>query len=123
MIGSSAAPASIYAVELRTANWREMVDWYCKVLSARCLVRASDEGYALLDVGGVKLALLERRPGEPRSSRWSLAIEVDDLTPYLAALETAGTRVAAPTTDAEGIVSVRCCDPDGNRLRLFVWPA
>jgi hypothetical protein len=74
-----------YAVELRTARWAELVAWYRDALGLRVLVRAAEDGYALL-------AAATAAPTEPR-------------------------------THAEGYREFTVTDPDGNRLRLFSWPA
>src|SRR5262245_5346219 len=69
----------LYCIELRTANWEASVEWYRNILGLRVLVRVTDDGYALLDAGETRLALLAReQPGEP-SRRISLAFEVPDL--------------------------------------------
>lgn len=119
----STSPAGrLYALELRTERFDELLRWYRSVLSARCLVRVAEDGYALLDLGGLRLALLRRDAPGPPSQRWSLAIETDDLPACAQALEQAGTPFRH-LVDAEQIASIECRDPDGNRLRIFCWPA
>ena len=54
----------LYCLELGTANWQASVDWYRTVLGLRVLVRVVDDGYALLEAGDTRLALLAREnPG------------------------------------------------------------
>ncbi len=113
---------SLYTVELRTTRWAEMVEWYRTVLGLRVLVRVVDEGYALIEAGETRLALIGRENvGEP-SARWSLGFEVFDLEQAAARLEAAGSRHSQPRRHAEGFQEVVTSDPDGNSIRLFAWP-
>ena len=70
---------SLYCVELRTENWHALVDWYREVLGLRVLVRVMDDGYALLEAGETRLALLKRPSTGEASRRISLAFEVSDV--------------------------------------------
>lgn len=112
----------LFSVELRTAQWEELVEWYRGVLGLRVLVRVVDDGYALFEAGDTRLALL-RRPaaGEP-SGRWSLGFEVVDLDEIHARLVASGTQTGTPEVHAEGFRELVARDPDGNRIRLFAWP-
>jgi len=114
---------SLFSVEVRTTRWAELVEWYRHVLGLRVLVRVVDDGYALLSAGDTRLAILARAATAPPSPRWSLGFEVDDLEAARARLVAAGTTVAAPQTHVEGFRELRAVDPDGNRIRLFSWPA
>src|SRR5689334_9518822 len=69
----------LYCVELRTAQWAEMVRWYRETLGLKVLVRVVDDGYALLEAGDTRIALIERASPGPLSARWSLGFEVADL--------------------------------------------
>ena len=112
----------LYCVELRTSKWDEMVEWYREVLGLRVLVRVIDDGYALLEAGETRLALLSREsPGEP-SRRISLAFEVSDVRNICARLRALGSPVSHPQRDLEGLREANTTDPDGNRIRLFSWP-
>lgn len=122
-----AAPAvpsrrpSLFSVELRTARWSELVEWYRTALGLRVLVRVVDEGYALLDAGDTRLAILDRPLAAAASARWSLGFEVDDLDAARARLSATGAAVADPVDHAEGFREILVDDPDGNRVRLFSW--
>jgi predicted enzyme related to lactoylglutathione lyase len=112
----------LYCVELRTSKWAELVDWYRDVLGLRVLVRVMDDGYALLEAGDTRLALLQRAsPGEA-SRRISLAFEVSDVRQICARLVATGSQVTHPKRDPEGLREANTVDPDGNRVRLFCWP-
>ncbi len=114
---------SLFSVELRTARWAELVEWYRNVLGLRVLVRVVDDGYALFEAGDTRLAILNRpTPGEP-SQRWSLGFEVIDLDVVHARLAESNADVTAPKIHAEGFRELITADPDGNRIRLFSWPA
>jgi catechol 2,3-dioxygenase-like lactoylglutathione lyase family enzyme len=114
---------SLFSVELRTARWAELVEWYRNVLGLRVLVRVVDDGYALFEAGDTRLAILSRpAPGEP-SYRWSLGFEVVDLDAVHARLAASNADVAPPKIHAEGFRELITADPDGNRIRLFSWPA
>ncbi len=115
-------PPSLFSVELRTARFGELVEWYRGVLGLRVLVRVVDDGYALLDAGETRLAILERpSAGEP-SGRWSLGFEVEDLDAAHARLAAAAADIPLPRLHAEGFRELVVKDPDGNRIRLFSWP-
>jgi catechol 2,3-dioxygenase-like lactoylglutathione lyase family enzyme len=116
------ARPGLYCVELRTANWATLVEWYRTVLGLRVLVRVVDDGYALLEAGETRIALLTRESAGEASRRISLAFEVDDVPKMCARLEQAGAPLSHPHTDPEGLREVTTADPDGNRIRLFSWP-
>jgi predicted enzyme related to lactoylglutathione lyase len=112
----------LFSVELRTARWEQLVEWYRSVLGLRVLVRVVDDGYALFEAGDTRLAILSRpAPGEA-SGRWSLGFEVDDLDAIHARLRQASADVASPKVHNEGFRELVTHDPDGNTLRIFSWP-
>jgi len=112
----------LYCIELRTSHWEASVEWYRNVLGLRVLVRVTDDGYALLDAGETRLALLAREAPGDASRRISLAFEVPDLHAVSERLKRQGSTFTAPRSDAEGMREINTVDPDGNRLRLFSWP-
>lgn len=114
---------ALFAVELRTTAWADLVAWYRDVLGLRLLVRHVDDGYALFAAGGTRLTLLARPAAGPPSDRWSLALEVTDLDAAHAALTARAVPAAAPAEHPEGYREFVVTDPDGNRIRLFSWPA
>ncbi len=111
--------AELYAIELRTVHWEEMLAWYREKLGLRTLIRIPDERYALLEAGGARLALIGRDAPDEASGRWSLALECTDLEAALRTVAPAGTRILR---NAEGYQELLVHDPDGNRVRLFAWP-
>lgn len=112
----------LYCVELRTTDWHALVEWYRHVLGLRVLVRMVDDGYALLEAGDNRLALLARETSGDVSQRISLAFEVSDVRQVCARLKAAGAPVTHPARDPEGLREANTYDPDGNRIRLFTWP-
>ena len=118
---TTADQPSLFSVELRTARWAELVEWYRHVLGLRVLVRVVDDGYALLAAGDTRLAILSRPAAPPASGRWSLGFEVADLAAVRERLVRAGTDVAPPAAHPEGFRELVFTDPDGNRIRLFAW--
>jgi catechol 2,3-dioxygenase-like lactoylglutathione lyase family enzyme len=112
----------LYCVELRTANWARLVEWYRQVLGLRVLVRVVDDGYALLEAGDTRLALLSREAATEPNPRISLAFEVDDVPRVCGRLAAAGSEITHPPRDREGLREANTTDPDGNRIRLFSWP-
>lgn len=112
--------SELYAVELRTVQWKEMVAWYREKLGLRTLIRIPDERYALLEAGGARLALIGRDAPDETSARWSLALECDDLEAALRQVAPSGARILR---NPEGYQELLVHDPDGNRIRLFAWPA
>ena len=85
-------------------------------------VRVVEDGYALLEAGDTRIALLARATTAPPSDRFSMAFEVDDVPKLCARLEEAGSPLSHPARDPEGLREVNTLDPDGNRVRLFSWP-
>ncbi|MDO7678031.1 MAG: VOC family protein [Pirellulales bacterium] len=114
---------TLFSVELRTQQWPTMVEWYRCVLGLRVLVRVVDDGYALLAAGDTRLALLQRPDADQSSRRWSLGFEVADLESIQARLIEAGTEIVKIKENPEGFRELVATDPDGNRIRLFVWSA
>ena len=112
----------LYCVELRTGQWAEMVRWYREMLGLKVLVRVVEDGYALLEAGETRIALIGRDSPGPLSARWSLGFEVDDLDRSSKRLSDGGWEVSRPDRTAEGFREVVTLDPDGNRIRLFAWP-
>ncbi len=112
----------LYCVELRTENWDALVEWYREVLGLRVLVRVIDDGYALLEAGETRLALLSRSSAGEAAARVSLAFEVKDVRKICARIKAAGSSVTYPRRDQEGLREANTLDPDGNRIRLFSWP-
>src|SRR5262245_47357995 len=93
----------LYCVELRTEKWAEMVEWYREALGLRVLVRVLEAGYALLEAGETRLALLKRKDSGARTPRISLAFEVTDMKLVRARLESAGAQVSKLRHDEEGL--------------------
>lgn len=121
--GVTAAPhdhPTLFCVELRTTRWTELVEWYRSVLGLRVLVRVVDDGYALLEAGATRLAILARSETAPASGRWSLGFEVADLEAVGRRLTATGTAATA-TAHPEGFRELVVTDPDGNKIRLFTW--
>ena len=113
---------TLFSVELRTAQWEHMVQWYRNVLGLLVLVRVVDDGYALFEAGDTRVAILSRENAGAASGRWSLGFEVIDLEATHARLRAADADVVEPKTHPEGFRELVTDDPDGNRLRLFAWP-
>lgn len=121
MSPSSPPRPSLFSVELRTAEWAPLVDWYRDALGLKVLVRVLDDEYALLEAGDTRLAILGRAtPGEA-TSRWSLGFEVPDVATARERLVGMSMEVGELTDNPEGFRELRVIDPDGNRLRLFAW--
>lgn len=117
-----ARQAELFAVELRTSDWERLVGWYGEVAGLPVLVRIPEDRYALLGGTGGRLAILGR--GEPASAspRWSLAIEVADLSAARVRLEAAGSPAPPASLHPEGYWQIATTDLDGNRVVLFAWP-
>lgn len=111
----------LFSIELRSSHWAALVGWYRDVLGLRVLIRAVDDGYALLQAGTARLTILDRPEADPASRRWSLAFEVADLSACRDRLRTAGAAIEEPAPGHEGFREIVTRDPDGNRLRLFAW--
>jgi len=112
---------TLFAVEIRTTRWPELVAWYRDVLGLEVLLRVVDDRYALLAAGPARLAILGREATDPVSRRWSLGFEVVDLEVTRRALLAAGIESPPATANPEGFRELVVTDPDGNRIRLFAW--
>jgi predicted enzyme related to lactoylglutathione lyase len=99
-----------------------MVHWYRTTLNLRVLVRVVEDGYALLEAGETRLALIRRDTLDDASARWSLAFEVDNLELAAARVLAAGAPLLEHPPNHEGFRDLLTEDPDGNRIRLFSWP-
>jgi catechol 2,3-dioxygenase-like lactoylglutathione lyase family enzyme len=112
----------LYCVELRTPQWAKTVQWYREALGLRVMVRVVEDGYALLEAGDTRLVLLSRPNVGPACSRWSLGFEVENLDLAIERLTQAGSIISQRNRNPEGFNEVITHDPDGNAVRLFVWP-
>ncbi len=116
-------PPSLFCVEIRTPRWAELVDWYRGALGLRVLMRGVDDGYALLAAGETRIAIIARPAAAEPGPRGGRAVGVSDRVGARARRAAAGGPGPAPTAHAEGFRELSLTDPDGNRLRLFAWPA
>lgn len=112
---------TLFAVEIRTTRWEELVAWYRDLLGLEVLLRVVDDRYALLAAGPARLAILGREATDPASRRWSLGFEVIDLAIIQARLLASGLPAPSPFANPEGFRELVVTDPDGNRIRLFAW--
>jgi len=124
----------LYCIELRSADWLRLVAWYRDVVGLRVAVRMTGRQYALLTGSEGRLAILGRDPallGEPASSgelagperRWSLVFETSDLAAVREKLLAAGSPIDEAPAETENYRELVTVDPDGNRVRFFVWPS
>jgi catechol 2,3-dioxygenase-like lactoylglutathione lyase family enzyme len=112
---------TLFAVEIRTTHWDDLVAWYRDTLGLEVLLRVVDDRYALLAAGSARLAILGREATDPASRRWSLGFEVSDLAVVRDQLAARGVAAPEPTANPEGFRELVVIDPDGNRIRLFAW--
>lgn len=113
---------TLYAIELRSPRWEELVAWYRDALGLRSVLRVVDEGYAMLMTGDTRVVIVARPQIDPPSARVTLAFETTNIAEATRRLMATGTAVTPPMTNGEGITEVTATDPDGNRVRLFSWP-
>ncbi|EAQ82135.1 VOC family protein [Blastopirellula marina] len=110
----------LFAVEIRTARFESMLDWYRDVLRLQVGVRQMEEGYALLCSEGFRIALLARDDAIAGQATVSLAIEVDDFDVWREYLNGKSIALVAQE-NPEGFRELKLNDPDGNRVKLFAW--
>lgn len=112
----------LYSIEIKTARWEELVQWYRQVAALRVLIRVVDDGYAQLEAGRAHLALIRSTTPAAASERVSLAFEVASVDQLAERLTAAGQKFEKRQRDSEGFWELVTTDPDGNRLRFFEWP-
>lgn len=112
---------SLYCIELRTRQWRSLVDWYRDALGLRVLVRDETGQYALVLAGETLLAIVGRKTAVTHGDT-HLVFETADLSAVLARLRELGQPNLAVCQHEEGYADVVASDPDGNRVRLIAWP-
>jgi len=113
---------TLFAVEIRTTRWADLVAWYRELVGLKVLLRVEDDRYALFAAGPARLAILGRDVTDPASRRWSLGFEATDLDAVRERFVSAGGDVPPPALHPEGFRELVVADPDGNRIRLFAWP-
>ncbi|MCC9607020.1 VOC family protein [Blastopirellula sp. JC732] len=112
--------AELFAVEIRTAEFETMLEWYKNVLQLKVGIRQQEEGYALLVGDGYRIALLSRDDAIQGQAIVSLAIEVDDFDVWRESLNSKSVPLVAQE-NREGFRELKLTDPDGNRVKLFAW--
>ncbi|UUO06540.1 VOC family protein [Blastopirellula sp. J2-11] len=110
----------LFAVEIRTARFESMLDWYRDVLRLQVGVRQTAEGYALLCGEGFRIALLARDDATSGQAIVSLAIEVDNFDIWREYLNSKSIALIAQESP-EGFRELKLNDPDGNQVKLFAW--
>jgi predicted enzyme related to lactoylglutathione lyase len=113
---------TLYAVELRTADWLRLVTWYRDVVGLRVAVRMTGRQYALLAGREGRLVILGREDAAPADKRWSLVFEVADLEAVRTRLDGAGIVSTPAESQSENYRELVVTDPDGNQVRFFTWP-
>jgi catechol 2,3-dioxygenase-like lactoylglutathione lyase family enzyme len=111
-------------IQLRVANFERSLVWYRDVLGLTVLLRQSEEGFALLDLGGVRLALKRRMSTAPDALPVSegpmLMFAVANATTAVAHLAASGTPIIKPLeANLEGYRRAIVADPDGYPIALF----
>ena len=119
---ASITPA-LYAVELRTAQFDALRAWYRDVLGLRVTLRVEEDRFALLSMGSCQLSLIERTDAAPPSGNMNLAFELEEIDRFCEQLVARGIDVQSPRTVREGYRETVLFDPDGNKVRIFAWPA
>lgn len=123
---SSAVAMELYAIELRTADWRRLVAWYREVLGLRVLVRVEEDRYVLLAAGSARIAIVAARPEELAAAAGvsidRLIFDTDDFDHAVARIEQHTGQQPAVRTEAEGFRQCAATDPDGRSVRLVAWP-
>ncbi|MBI1249180.1 hypothetical protein GC197_15215 [bacterium] len=111
----------LFAIEIRTAQWPEMLSWYVAALQLTSSVRSEEDGYALLVGKGWRISLLKRKENEVHApGAISLAIEVDDLPAQYDRISLLLSEDPAPVEMSdERFLQWTIHDPDGNRIKLF----
>lgn len=117
-------PARLFMIELRSSHWERSLAWYRDLIGLRVVLRQPEDGFAMLDGGGVRLALKRRAPGEVVTRNLEdgpmLIFEVADAAAELARLTAAGSPVLKPlATNLEGYRRAVVADPDGHPVTLF----
>lgn len=118
------AELCLQMIQLRVSNFERSLAWYRDVLGLTVLLRQPEEGFALLDLGGVRLALKRRMTiaaePVPTSEGPMLMFAVADVAAAVAHLVALGTSVIKPLeASLEGYRRAIVADPDGHPIALF----
>lgn len=89
-----------------------------------------DEGWMILDRGGLKLEFFPFPDLDPFSSSFGSCLRLDDLASFYAGAREAGIaeacggqpRLTPPRKEASGLTIAYLIDPDGSLLRLIQNP-
>ena len=113
-------------IELRCNDWERCLAWYRDQMGLRVVLRQPEDGFAMLEAGGVRLALKRRAPGAVMPTHPDqgpmLIFEVADVAAELARLTAAGTPLLKPlATNLEGYRRAVVADPEGHPVTLFAF--
>lgn len=114
--------------ERRARDWEALVNWYRDVLGLKVLVRVEADGYAMLEAGGVHLAIKQvgaavngHTNGHAEGNN-RLYFAVPDLEQELHRLESLGVPLVKPLkVTPEHYRRAVIADPEGQQICLFDW--
>jgi catechol 2,3-dioxygenase-like lactoylglutathione lyase family enzyme len=110
----------LFLVEVRVRDAPAAWAWFRDVLGLRLGLVDASNGFALLDAGGVNLAV--KRGREAPGEAFSLVFRVDDLLAERQRLAALGVPVGQIVENAsEGYRELRLVGPEGLVVRLFAW--
>lgn len=115
--------------ERRAHDWEALVNWYRDVLGLKVLMRVEADGYAMLEAGGVHLAIKQAAAGtnghtngHTNGDGSRLYFAVEDLEAELRRLSDLGVPLVKPLkVTPENYRRAVIADPEGQRICLFDW--
>jgi predicted enzyme related to lactoylglutathione lyase len=112
-------------IQLPARDWQTLVNWYRDILGLKVLVRVEEDGYALLDAGGVQLAVKRNETAETNGLHENgpkLYFAVQNLDEEMKRLGDLGVNILKPMkVTSENYRRAVIADPEGQRICLFDW--
>lgn len=117
----------VYAVRVFVTDWERALAFYTDTLGMTVSYRSDDFGWAELDTGAARLALVRTATDDPEDAALvgrfvGVSLQVPDIAATHLRLAARGvTFTRPPTREPWGGTLAELEDPDGNVLTLLGW--
>jgi predicted enzyme related to lactoylglutathione lyase len=115
---------AIGIVALKVQDWAAMIAWYRDVLGLHAQVLDEPNGYAIFEVGSVRMAVekggvASTFPKGAGQNPVNINFRTDDLEAGVSELRKKGVGVLTPVRSGSGYNYVMFVDPEGNQYVLY----